>query len=175
METHLESSTPHALGASRATVHEALAALLSRYERSLYTYIVVLVNDDELAADCVQDTFLRAYENLGRGRPVTGQWLYKVGRNRAFDEFRRRRKEGPRAEPPQDLTEDTSHQEQVRRVQRALSALSPSDREVLYLAEVDGFSGVEIAQMLGTTHGAIRMRLSRAHARFRRVYGSGHD
>jgi hypothetical protein len=67
-EVRLESSTSR----------EQLVALLDRYERPLFSFLSVLLADRAAAEDCVQDTFLRAYEHLQRRREVTGTWLYRV-------------------------------------------------------------------------------------------------
>jgi RNA polymerase sigma-70 factor, ECF subfamily len=153
-------------------VRAELIRLLDHYEQSLFAFLIVLSGNEHTASDLVQDTFLRAYENLARGKPVTVQWLYKVARNRAMDEFRRQRREHVRTEPIDNAsTEDVDYSDRTAEVHRALLQLSPDDREVLYLAEVDGFRSKEIAQMLGILPGTVRMRLSRAHVRFRKAYG----
>jgi RNA polymerase sigma-70 factor (ECF subfamily) len=48
--------------------------------------------------------------------------------------------------------------------------MPPADRELLYLFNVDRFPTAEIAAMLGTSPGAVRVRLSRARDRFRSSY-----
>jgi RNA polymerase sigma-70 factor (ECF subfamily) len=155
------------------TVREVFAALLDRYEQSLFRFLIVLVGDRDSAKDCVQDTFLRAYQNLQRGKPVNAQWLYKVARNRAMDELRHQQRVRADPHPVDEAVLDESHtSERTRAVHRTLLQLSPGDREILYLAEVDGFTSLEIAAMLGIRAGAVRMRLSRAHVRFRQAYGA---
>jgi DNA-directed RNA polymerase specialized sigma24 family protein len=62
--------------------------LLEQYEQPLYGYLLVLVGSVEVAHDCVQDTFVRAFEHLRKGKMINQQWLYKVARNRAMDYFR---------------------------------------------------------------------------------------
>lgn len=64
------------------TAKDRLTDLMNQYEQPLYAYLLVLAGDREVAADCLQETFLRAYQNLARGKPVNGQWLYKVARHR---------------------------------------------------------------------------------------------
>src|SRR5947209_10075241 len=73
---------------------EELTTLIGQHEVALYRYLVAFTGDREIALDCVQDTFIRAYENLQRGKSVNTQWLFKVGRNRGIDELRRRKREG---------------------------------------------------------------------------------
>ena len=151
-------------------VEEGLTVLMDRYERPLYTYLVTLLRDEDVAMDCVQDTFIRAYEHLKKGREVTRNWLYTVARNRAMDEFRRRRFVRPELEVLERVPIGDTPIENSIDVQRALERLSPQDREVLYLYEIAGFKTAEIGAMLGVRGAAIRQRLSRARERFRQLY-----
>ena len=146
-----------------------LVDLMERYEARIYTFTLTLLGNADLALDCTQDTFLRAYMHLSKGRVVTGSWLYAVARNRAMDEFRRLRNaasgdelqhhEAPEA--PTDLR---------MTVQAAFSRLQAVDREVLYLFAVAGFRTEEIGVMLGIRGSAVRQRLYRARQHFRAVY-----
>ena len=152
-------------------VEDQLIQLMDQYQRPIYTFLLALVRDADIALDCAQDTFLRAYENLRRRRPVTTSWLYKVARNRAMDEFRRNKH--VRAETDR-LEQVPVHEptDQVLAVQHVLAQLSPTDREVLYLFDVAGFKTDEIGAMLGVRGSAVRQRLTRARERFRLLYGA---
>jgi RNA polymerase sigma-70 factor (ECF subfamily) len=148
-----------------------LIQLMSDHERSIYNFLLALLRDSDTALDCTQDTFLRAYENLRKGKPVNTAWLYKVARNRAMDEFRRKR----RVQPELDKLEQIPVEEPtgtVIAVQQILAQLSAMDREVLYLFDVAGYKTDEIGALLGVRGSAIRQRLSRARERFRLLYGA---
>lgn len=158
-------------GASEACAE--LGRLVDHFSQSLFRYLVMLLRDSDAAGDCEQDTFLRAYEYLRRGKSVNSQWLYTVARNRAIDELRRRRREQADSAPlERQVAGDLAPSDRTQAVERALSRLSLDDQEVLYLAEVDGFTSYQIADMLGIKAGAVRMRLMRAHLRFRAAYGA---
>jgi len=149
-------------------VEGQLACLMDCYETRLFRYAYALTGNYDLAQDCTQDAFLRAYANLRKRRPVTATWLYTVVRNLAMDEFRRRRKVSAGDEdlervPVEGIGEGTA-------LRAAFADLSPDDRSVLYLLAVEGYSPEEIASLLGTTYGAVRMRISRARQRLRLAY-----
>jgi RNA polymerase sigma-70 factor (ECF subfamily) len=150
---------------------DQLDELMQQFERPIYNFLLTLLHDADIALDCAQDTFLRAYENLRKGRSVNTSWLYKVARNRAMDEFRRKKR---LESEPEKLDQIPVHQrtDQVLAVQAVMAQLSPSDREVLYLFDVAGFKTDEIGAMLGVRGTAIRQRLSRARERFRALYGT---
>src|SRR5947209_10690547 len=71
---------------------DQLVELMNQFERPIYNFLLSLVREADVALDCTQDTFLRAYEHLRKKRPVNAPWLYKVARNRAMDEFRHRKR-----------------------------------------------------------------------------------
>ncbi len=152
-------------------VDEQLVELMNEHERSIYNFLFSLVRDPDVAMDCSQDTFMRAYDNLRKGKPVNTSWLYKVARNRAMDEFRRQRRVRPEVEASEHLTV-TPSTDRALVVQQVMEQLSPLDREVLYLFDIAGFKTDEIGAMLGVRGTAIRQRLSRARERFRLLYGA---
>ncbi len=152
-------------------IEDELVRLMNQHERPIYNFLLALLRDADVALDCAQDTFLRAYENLRKGRPVTGQWLYKVARNRAMDEFRQRRRVQPELEKLEQVPAHESA-DRVVAVRSVMERLSTADREVLYLFDVAGFKTEEIGTMLGIRGSAVRQRLSRARERFRALYGA---
>jgi RNA polymerase sigma factor (sigma-70 family) len=155
------------------SVDEQLVELKNRYETPLCKFLSVLVGDEDVAMDCAQDTFVRAYDNLRKGKPVNAGWLYRVARNRAMDEFRRRKRVHPDPIVLEQLPSDsTPAPEQNVAMRQAFACLEPDDRAILYLAAVEGLSGRELAESLGISHNAARMRLCRARERFRLAYGA---
>jgi RNA polymerase sigma-70 factor (ECF subfamily) len=153
------------------TIEDQLVRLMKDHERQIYSFLLALLRDADTALDCAQDTFLRAYENLRKGKPVKPQWLYTVARNRAMDEFRERRRVQPEL-GKLDQIPVQGPTERAIAVQSVMERLSPADREVLYLFDVAGFKTEEIGQMLGIRGTAVRQRLSRARERFRQLYGA---
>lgn len=150
---------------------DQLVALMNRYESPIYAYLLSVVHDRDVALDCAQDTFLRAFHALSKGKIITGSWLYTVAHNRAVDEFRQRRvqlDDGCLEEVPASETSTESALD----VQTIMDRLSPLDREVLFLFEVAGFTTDEIGAMLGRRGSAVRQRLVRARQRFRALYSS---
>lgn len=156
------------------SIEGQVIVLMDCYEAPIYRFLVSLVRDPEAALDCCQDTFLRAYQNLARGKPVTAAWLYRVARNRAMDEFRRSRRlcRGDDLLEAVPVAEPT---DTAATVQQVWEKLPRADREVLYLFVVAGFTTAEIGAMLGVQATAVRTRLYRARERFRLLYGSRPD
>lgn len=151
---------------------EELVTMMQKHEVALYRYLVALTGDREVALDCVQDAFTRAYEYLQQGKSVNTQWLYKVARNRGIDELRRRKREAMDHEALEGMHTVRSGEDMVS-LQSAFRALSPDDRTILALVGIEGLSGEEVAARLGIRPGSVRMRVLRARERFRKLYLGG--
>lgn len=157
--------------AVREAGREQLVSLMDRYECPLFNFLMILLRDRDAAQDCAQDAFLRAYEHLQRGRQVNAAWLYRVARNRAIDDLRRRKR--IRADLGQiERMADPDTSVLAGPVRQALAQLSPGDRELIYLFDIDGFDAREIGEMLGISRNAVHVRVFRARERFRKVYQS---
>jgi RNA polymerase sigma-70 factor (ECF subfamily) len=142
-----------------------------QYEQRLYTFLLVLVRDRDVALDCLQDTFIRAFQHLRAGGSVTLPWLYTVARHRATDEFRHRRREERQLRALQTVEHvESGTPFDIVAVQATLDRLAPADREVLHLFIFDRLKTAEIARLLGIKPGAVRVRLMRARERFRLLW-----
>jgi RNA polymerase sigma-70 factor (ECF subfamily) len=157
--------------AARACIEELFAA----HHAEIYSYLVRLLHDDELAADLAQETFVKAYrafdtlEDLSRARP----WLYRIAGRTALDELRRRRIVQFLPWANQSRGHMASAEEVALRgrltgeLERALLAIPERQRMALLLAEVQGLSGPELAEAMSTSHDAARALLSRARESLR--------
>lgn len=178
-------------GGADAARLDALLPRLKRLEESaftelydlmapqLLTYSRGLVGGDELAADVVQDTFLRLVRHVrrfrGDGRALL-RWLYTTARNRCADHGRRRRRrrELPTDELPETATplgapapdpEAVSDPE----LDRAMAALTEAQRTAILLRRVLGYSGEEVGAIMGIDREAVYALCARGEARLRQL------
>jgi RNA polymerase sigma-70 factor (ECF subfamily) len=99
-------------------------------------------------------------------------WFWSIARNRLRTLFRRRRAAKPTdamvspATPEEISMEGDEH----RRIRIALENLSPKDRELLWLREVEGLEYDDIARRLGATPGTVRVACHRARRRLEAAY-----
>ena len=161
---------------ARAGDHAAFAALVVRYQQPLGGYLARLTGDPDVAADLVQETFLRAYRALGATRPglLVRPWLYRIATHLAYDYLRRRRRlawvplEAAAEHAVGDLVAELAEHVLVR---EALGRLRPAERAVLLLCGLEGLSYAEAALALGSSSPeAVRKRFGRAKEHFRLVY-----
>jgi RNA polymerase sigma-70 factor (ECF subfamily) len=158
---------------------EAFDQIMNRYEGRLLRLLTGLVGDVEVARELCQDTFLAAYQALPRLRERAGElrlsaWLHTIAVNRARSHHRRRRL---RSWLPLDEERLTAREGETEEsvathdaVQRVLDRLPRDYAYPLLLQTVSGLSCREIADALGSSEGAVKVRLLRARQAFRRLY-----
>jgi len=136
----------------------------------------------EEADDAVSETFARAYSRIGRFQwegAGFNAWLFGILRNVVLEAHRRDRRHDKRllhaTDNDEDLLNDLLLHEEFGAVRAAFACLSPDDREVLELRVVGGLAAEEVAAVVGTRAGAVRMAQSRALNRLRAELSKGGD
>ena len=142
---------------------EAFNALVSRWEKRIYNYLLRLSPDGAEAFDLSQETFLKAFQNLHRldSPERFGAWLYRIAHNEAISFLRRRR---PESDPPEQSTGrrgafGMAGVEVSLAVQQALNLLTAEQRESVVLKVCEGFKFEEIASILETPTSTIKSRV----------------
>lgn len=124
-----------------------------------------------------QETFLRAYQALARGERWDNPraWLYRVASRLATDDYRRARLLHwlPLGDVHASRADSESIESRVAEkvdVRAALNALSPKYRIPLVLYVYEERTVDQIAETMGLSNSAVKMRLSRAREMFRQAY-----
>jgi RNA polymerase sigma-70 factor (ECF subfamily) len=174
--------------ADQAEAVQHYRLMVDRHYAPLLRYLTRQTGDPELAANVTQDAFLaayRRYDQLRDGTAFAG-WLYQIARNLLRMEFRRRRLrrivsldwltcQGGETAAVFRRPDAAGSTEEQDEIQRALGELSPVLREALLLHSLCGFSGGEVAGILGITPAAARKRICRAEAAFRARFPTEDD
>ncbi|MCL4459282.1 MAG: RNA polymerase sigma factor [Chloroflexi bacterium] len=168
-----------ALGRARRGEATAFALIYERYGEAIHRYAYRLLGDQTQAEDIVQDTFLRAFQNISRLRDDSRlePWLYAIASHACLDLLRRKRlfswfllKRGYGGSVDSESNQ-LSRMAEAELVRCTLAQMPPQYAACLILRSVEGFSVEEIAEILGTSKGAIWTRLSRAREMFVQIYG----
>ena len=163
-------------------------ALRERFERdvlpllpSLYGAALRMTRNPADAEDLVQETYLRAFRGFGGFQEGTNlkAWLYRILTNSFINTYRKKQREPQTVEGPDDLDEwylydqlggrsvEGSAEDEVldqipdEDVKRALESLPENFRMPVLLADVEGFSYKEIAEIMDTPIGTVMSRLHR--------------
>jgi len=155
----------------------AFDALFQRYAPAIHGYLGRLTGSPSSADDLVQLTFLSLVR--ARGRYQAGArvkpWLYAIATNAARDWLRRQHRPEeltPEGELPTTVPVDGPGPRDVgleREVQRALAQLPEGQRIPIVMHRFEGMGFAEIAEALGLTESAVKVRAHRGYARLREL------
>ncbi len=158
----------------------AFAALVREHGNEVYTLARRLVGDPHLAADVAQETLIRAWKALPnfRGDAALSTWLHRITVNTAWTHKKRARRHGglsldevAESEAPMSAEHPEMAGEILElrgRLRSALDALPEAQRQVVVLKDVYDWSHAEIAEAMGISVSATKVRLHRARARLAR-------
>ena len=154
----------------------AFDALFRRYESRLRAYLTRMSGSRTAAEDLLQTTFLSVVRARGRFRPgaAVRPWLYAIATNAARDWLRR---SGPRTEPldealdaPEAVAEEAGFDPGLdKAVHEALNQLPENQRLPIVMHRFQGLSFGEIAEALGLSRGAAKLRAHRGYERLREL------
>ncbi len=147
---------------------DAFAMLIGRYSDPLYRHALGMTGSPDVAEDILQTSFIKAYHHLGEVRGRFDAWLFRIVANGCKDwlkNIRRTHLSYDEDDQPSSYAspdEDLDRTELRTDLDSALAQLAPSLREAFIMKHVEGRSYEEMADLLGTTVGALKMRVHRA-------------
>ncbi len=186
MPVHLENETTLVAEAKEGNA-EAFTVLVNQYERNIFRLALNITSNKEDAEDVLQESFLKAYTNLGRfqGNSRFYTWLVRIAVNESLMKLRKRRSDRqvsldekleteddgllPReivdwGDNPEQRYAKTEWQEILA---EATQSLEPAFRTVFTLRDVEQLSAEETAEALGLSVPAVKSRLLRARLKLR--------
>lgn len=152
---------------------DKMGLLYERYYSQLYRFLYNMTRQKELSEDMVQNIFLRMlkYPDGFIGFGEFKMWMYHIARNVVYDHFRKVKRTPLHADVKEyeerivgenysdaQLEKD----EDLRMLEKAMDNLSDENRELLVLCRFQELKYHEIAKLLNTSEGAIKVRVHRA-------------
>lgn len=153
--------------------------IVLKYQDKIYNLCRYLLGNPQDAEDAAQEVFIKAYRKLKDFRPESSlyTWLYRIGVNTCLDHKRKFRPEPLKdqssaeylssAEPSPERRYQSK--EIGRAIQSAFEQLSKNSRAVIVLKEMEGLSYEEIAEVMDTSVGTVKSRISRTREELRRL------
>ncbi|GAB2782952.1 RNA polymerase sigma factor [Rhabdobacter roseus] len=155
-------------------------ALYERYADKVYRKCLSLVKEPAKAEDFTHDIFLKLILKLGTFKENArfSTWLYSITYNYCMDQLRVVQKRGEvygeeEIMTPAEADLDSVFEEdeiELRRLQQAMAQLNTDEKTLLMMKYQDDMSIREIAEVLGVTESAVKMRLLRSRAKLRKRY-----
>lgn len=166
--------------------NKAFDLLLSRNQEKLFTYILFVVRDREMANDMFQETFFKVVSRLQQGKYIANgkfsAWLMRIAHNVIMDWYRQQRaqnivdapKENDLSNVGSTLLESSREGELVNNqvmedVRRMMSHLPVSQREVVFMRFYQQMSFKEIAEATGVSINTALGRMRYAILNLRRM------
>jgi RNA polymerase sigma-70 factor (ECF subfamily) len=159
----------------RAGDPTAERALYDAHVDRLYRLVFRYVGEADVAEDCVQETFIRAFARIGdfRGEAALGTWLGAIAVSMALTALRKRKRADGR-EAGWDEAERVAaprvpgvEPDLKTRLHEEIDRLPEGYRMVFLLHDVEGYTHEEIGRLLGVQTGTSKAQLFRARARLR--------
>jgi RNA polymerase sigma-70 factor, ECF subfamily len=155
----------------------AARALYEAHVHRVHRLVFRLCGDEDLTHDLTQDVFIRAFDQLSRfrGEAAFSTWIHRIAVSVTLNALRKVRRlrtrelslEGASHVP--DETSAPSDPELRERLTRAIEALPAGARASVILHDIEGYTHVEIAAMLGIAVGTSKARLFDARVKLRQA------
>jgi len=168
----------------------AMDELVARYRRTLFSWLVMQVNDHATAEDLYQDVWLKIIRNAGSFHDVSFKaWMWRIARNRLID-FRRKMRPDLTLDQPVSGTEGEADapsnvdrvaderanvaeamqgDERRRALREAVAKLSAAHREIVVMRLVENLAFKDIAERLGISINTALGRMHDATEKLRRM------
>ncbi len=174
-----DCSDEHLVEAALGGDQEAFGELAARHKGRVFGLVSRFAANGADLEDICQDVFIQAYFNLRQFRRESPfqHWLLRIATFKCYDYLRRHKKE--RAGTSMDLLLESGYEPEaatpravhpdVERLYVALARLTPKERLVITLLELEDRTLQEVAQLTGWTVGNVKVRAFRARASLHRL------
>lgn len=173
----LASHTPDPLLAGlRARDAASERAFYERHVDRVYRLCARMTGRDDLAQECTQDAFVRAFARIDafRGDSALSTWLHSIAVSVVLNVLRRERRAEQRhadieVVDLQQTTRPIAEPDLKDRLRAAIDALPPGYRTVFVMHDIEGFTHEEIGEALGVAAGTSKTQLFHARRKLRRA------
>lgn len=157
---------------------DAYATLMERYEHKLHRYVTYLIHDQTTASDVVQETFIKAYQNLRSFNQSYkfSSWIYRIAHNEAMNAVKKTRHLSDTDITELPDSEYDAHMDELvdagllkERVHGCLEQLDPKYRAVVQLVYFEHMKYDEVSDVLHIPTSTVGVWLSRAKAKLKAI------
>ncbi|MEG0744362.1 MAG: RNA polymerase sigma factor [Erysipelotrichaceae bacterium] len=139
---------------------EAFIVLYNNTSKSVYSYILALVRDCDLAEDFTQDTYISIRKNISQYQPLQKPmaWIFRIARNHVYSYFRKQKVTSEyNDEVLYDMSNFSVEKDGLDSIvlQTALQKLNQKERTIIILNAINGYKFREIAEYLEIPLGTV--------------------
>ncbi|MBN8460198.1 MAG: sigma-70 family RNA polymerase sigma factor [Verrucomicrobia bacterium] len=158
---------------------QAFAVLAGRHKRKIFGMAARFFDNPSDREDLAQEVFIKAWRALGTyraGAPFE-HWLSRIAIRACYDALRKSRRQPPTApiEAAAAALSETTNASARDLIHSGLARLSPPERLVLTLLELEGHSVREISQATGWSEANVKVRAFRARSALKHILESRHE
>lgn len=160
---------------------DKLGLLYERHKKRLFGFFYNMNGNVSVSEDLVQNVFVRMlkYKHTFTGEGSFTAWMFTTARNVNYDHYKKYKKEAHQTalssieyklKDDSGLNTKMDKIDEVAQLARAMGQLPPEKREVLILSKYKGIKFSEIAEILGCSEGAAKVKAHRALNDLRRIF-----
>ena len=160
---------------------EKLNLLYKRYSRRFFGFFYGMTSDGATSEDLVQNVFMRIlkYRHSYKENGDFEVWAFQLARNVHRDHYRKNKRYAFQEDmnPYEEALSDTTHKEvemersdELNYLKKALASLSEEKRELIELVRFQKVKYAKVAEMMGVTESAIKVRVHRVLKELRESY-----
>ncbi len=155
---------------------DMMSMLFERYHIKIFNFLVKMTRDRDISNDITQEVFYKAIKyRASYKKGKFSSWIYTIARNTFSDYYQSQKNKEQRLDEiefkiEQQEINSIEQRETKEQLNKALDQLSQSDRELVILNRYQGIKYQEIAEITGSTIGAVKTKVHRAIYKLKNHY-----
>ncbi len=147
---------------------DMMGVLFDRYHNKIFNFLIKMTRDRNSSQDITQEVFYKVIKyrkSYKKGK--FSSWIYTIARNTFADHYQNNKHKDERLDNVTYKIKESEHnsienQEITEQLNRALLTLAQSDKELIIMNRYQGIKYQEIAEIIGSTPGAVKTKIHRA-------------
>ncbi|MDH7446158.1 RNA polymerase sigma factor [Aquimarina sp. 2201CG14-23] len=147
---------------------DMMSILFDRYHIRIFNFLLKMTRDRDISQDITQEVFYKAIKyRASYKNGKFSSWIYTIARNIFSDHYQRQKNKDQRLDNieykiEREETDSIAQDEIKEQLHRALEQLNHGDRELVIMNRYQGIKYQEIAEITGSTAGAVKTKVHRA-------------
>jgi RNA polymerase sigma-70 factor (ECF subfamily) len=144
------------------------------YSDHIFRYILKQINDDELAKDIVQESYIKLWERVDQIHYDKAKaWLFKTAYRTMIDMIRKRKYES-KAMAPEHPSHNDQYSDLKYWLDKGLETLPENQRAAILLRDYEGYSYEEIGEILDLSESQVKVYIYRGRVALKKFIGNPH-